>query len=357
MGTSICWRREIGARLQGSRDLDWSKVQAPGVVRIPSGGFRMFYTGVGPAKPFPTCQGYLLSAVSDDGLEFRTEPGIRLAPRPELSHMSLRVLAPTVTHCRDGHWRMYFEARGPADQPTVICSAVSRDMLKWECEDGIRLQGFDSVGGPRFVSLPDGRGRLYCFAAEYGPEGRAGGDGDRISQSVVSAITSDGINFEFEPGFRMRDNQSELDSVGITAADVVPSKRTGDKWTMFFSAWQDVPQGTEVPRHPSQDASAEANGLSENFAAASIASDMAGYRSRIFMADSPDGLVWERLGCVIEGGGYDGEGLDAVHAEDMSVIKVGAGKYRMYYAACDKDGNWRIASAVTNGDATGDLRG
>ena len=115
----------------------------------------------------------------------------------------------------------------------------------------------------------------------------------------------------------------------------------------MFSAWQDVPPGTAVPTHPSEDPNAVASGLSEDFAAASIASDMAGYRSRIFVAYSADGLVWNRARSAIEGPGYGREGVDAVHAEDMSLVQIGDGKYRMYYAACDKDGNWRIASAVT----------
>ena len=34
----------------------------------------------------------------------------------------------------------------------------------------------------------------------------------------------------------------------------------------------------------------------------------------------------------------------------MSVIRIGEGAYRMYYAACDARGNWRIASAVTADD-------
>ena len=119
---------------------------------------------------------------------------------------------------------------------------------------------------------------------------------------------------------------------------------------MFYSAWQDVPPGTDVPLHPSQDANAVASGRSDDFAAASIASDMAGYRSRIYMAHSTDGLKWERAACAIEGHGYGGDGLDAVHAEDMSLIQLDKDLYRMYYAACDKDGNWRIASAVTEVD-------
>ncbi len=339
------WRKEPGARLQGSRALDHSKVQAPCIVRVPNGGFRLFYTAVGPAKPFPSCQGYILSAVSEDGLIFRAEPGIRVAPQPVLPHMSLRVIAPTITNFTDGRWRMYFESRGPADRPTVICSAVSSDMLHWELEEGIRLQSLGGAGGPRYLQLPDGRGRLYCCSSEFGPGGIA--NGQRISTSAISAVTSDGLNFEFEPGDRLRDKQADDDTAGITAAEVIPPSVVGDRWTMFFSAWQDVPPGTKVPLHPSQDANAVTSGTSDDFAAASIASDMSGYRSRIFVAYSTDGLVWERAACAIDGLGYGGMGLDAVHAEDMSLVQIGKNDYRMYYAACDKDGNWRIASAVT----------
>ena len=88
MGVTTQWRKEAGGRLEGSRDLDSSKLQAPCIVRNPSGGFRIFYTAVGPAQPYAECQGYLLSAISDDGLTYRTEPGIRLAPQPDVPHMS-----------------------------------------------------------------------------------------------------------------------------------------------------------------------------------------------------------------------------------------------------------------------------
>ena len=37
--------------------------------------------------------------------------------------------------------------------------------------------------------------------------------------------------------------------------------------------------------------------------------------------------------------------VHAVHAEDMSVIPIALGQHRMYYAACNKQGNWRTASA------------
>ena len=86
-----------------------------------------------------------------------------------------------------------------------------------------------------------------------------------------------------------------------------------------------------------------------DFAAASIAADMAGFRSRIFEAESDDGLTWRRTGVVVEGAGHGSVELDAVHAEDMSVVRLPDGRLRMYYAACDSTGNWRVLSASTAG--------
>ena len=338
------WIKEDGPRLQGSRDLDRSKLQSPCIVRIPSGGYRLFYTAVGPAKPFADCQGYFLSAVSEDGLTFEKEPGIRLTPQPKIMHMSLRVISPSVTQCADGRWRMYFESRGPASIPTVICSAISSDMLHWELEEGIRFQAPCGVGGVRYLALSDGRGRFYCFESVYGAGGNT--HGTRTSQGIVSAITSDGLNFEKEPGYRVRDKQSDYDSAGITTGEVIAPLNAGDPWTMFLSAWQVPAPGAAVPVHPSHDVEAIANGRSADFAAASIAADISGFRSRIFVSQSTDGLAWGPMELVLEGAGYGGEGLDAVHAEDMSLIQIAPGRYRMYYAACDARGHWCVASAI-----------
>jgi hypothetical protein len=338
------WIKEDGPRLQGSRDLDSSKLQSPCIVRLPSGGYRLFYTAVGPAKPYPNCQGYILSAVSEDGLNFQKEPGIRLAPQPEIPHMSLRVISPSVTACVDGRWRMYFESRGSADIPTVICSAVSADMLNWELEAGIRLHTPGGAGGVRYLALPDGRGRFYYFESVYGPGGCS--QGTRISQRIMSAITSDGLHFDKEPGDRVPDKQSAYDSAGITTGEVIAPTNSGGLWTMFLSAWQVPTPGVAVPVHPSHDVEAIANGRSADFAAASIAADMSGFRSRIFVSQSMDGLNWGPLELVLEGDGYGGEEIDAVHAEDMSLIQIAPGRYRMYYAACDARGRWCVASAI-----------
>jgi hypothetical protein len=345
MNNPLRWSKESGARIASSRPLDDAKVQGPCIVRRPEGGFRLFYTAVGSGKPFRDCQGYILSAVSDDGLNFVPEPGIRLAPQPGIAHMSLRVLVPSIAACGGGRWRMYFESRGPADRPTVTASAISTDQLHWKLEEGIRLQTEGGVGGPRFLPLPDGRGRLHCFRSEYGPGGPA--KGPRIGTTIVSALTANGLHFEWEPGARLRDKQTDYDSAGITAPEVIPPSEPDGNWTMYFSAWQEPPAGVASPLHPSHDTNAVTTGRSADFAAASIASDMSGYRSRIYVATSRDGLDWQRGPCVVEGAGYGGEGIDAVHAEDMSLIRLDNGRLRMYYAACDAHGRWSIASAVS----------
>jgi hypothetical protein len=336
------WRKESGARIEGTRELDRAKVQAPCITRSPDGGFRLFYTAIGPGKPFRDCQGYILSAISNDGLGFTPEPGIRLAPDPAIAQMSLRVLAPSLAVLPDGSRRVYFEARGPASLPTAIMSAISDDLLEWRIEPGIRFGAPGGVGAPRYVQLLDGRGRLYCLESIHA--GGSPAHGPRIATRVISAVTADGLHFEREAGIRLADRQGEVDSAGITAAEPVP----GTPWRMLYSAWQDVAPGTVVPAHPSAVAAAVASGASADFAAASIAADMSGYRSRILMAHSDDGLNWIRDGVVIEGDGYEGDEIDAVHAEDMSLVALDDGRWRMYYAACDAHGVWRIASAISD---------
>lgn len=343
------WLKEASPRLSGSTALDRAKVQSPCVVRLPGGGYRLFYTAVGPGKPYPECQGYILSARSPDGLRFEKEPGIRVAPRRDTPNMSLRVLSPAVAACADGTWRMYFEARGTADVPTVIRSATSSDLLRWTIEDGVRFHGPGGVGGVRHVALPDGRARIYCLESLYDPGGLAAGR--RVSQRIVSAISVDGLRFEREPGVRMTDRQSTFDTAGITTAEVLPPRGADQPWTMLFSAWQLPASGTAAPLHPSLDADAIANGNSADFAAVSIASDMSGYRSRIFRAESHDGLSWGPGELVLEGDGYGGVEVDAVHAEDMSVIEYAPGCHRMYYAACDAHGRWCVASAIRRATA------
>ena len=212
------WQKEPGARVAGSRDLDRAKVQAPCIVRTPDGRYRLFYTAVGPAKPFADCQGYILSATSGDGLAFTPEPGIRIAPDPLDPPMSLRVLAPSVAALPDGTWRMYVESRGPATTPTTIRSAHSPNLIDWTLEPGTRLATPGGVGAPRFRWRNDGTGELLCIDSRYADGGP--GRGARTTMAVIRATTTDGLSFAIDPDDLMRDRQTPLDSAGINAAEI-----------------------------------------------------------------------------------------------------------------------------------------
>ena len=384
------WVKEPGLRIGPSRPLDDGKVQAPGAVVLPSGQVRLFYTAVGSAKPFDDCQGYILSALSSDGLNFAPEEGIRLAPRPDLPHAALRLLSPSVRLLPDGRWRMFVEARGratgalphkdpPPEQaagtPTLICSAISDDGLNFEWEEGIRVSQPTGIRAPRFVAMPTDSSSAAGKLIFVTQEGHVG-----------SATTGDGLNFEVDAGLRLRSALCAHES-GFSAADVLPPRSDADAattktWTMLFSSWIHQPDGAQpdsewdspVPLHPAGDPEAVEHGTSSNFAAVSIAGDLNGYRSRIWEAHSVDGGANFRsapsakfsTGTVaIEGSGYsparaaDGygpdrdteAGVDAIHAEDMCLIRRppsdgGGGGVRMFYACCDRAGVWGIASAV-----------
>ena len=326
------WRKEPGARVEGSRALDMGKVQAPCVVRAPEGGYRLFYTAVGPGKPFADCQGYILSAVSVDGLRFVPEAGIRIAPSPASPRFSLRALAPSVIERPGGGWRMYFEARGPADRPTLIWAAQSDDQIHWRLE-GSCLEADRNLGAPRASVPANGGVRLLVFRKD--DEGTA----------VVAATSADGLTFKVQPGVLMRDGSGALDAAGITAAEII----AGDPAVMVYSGWQDRPGDARrrrctpasMPRRSRgvQARTLRPHRLRQTCRGTGRASFL---RHRRMAVDGPGATF------VIEGDGYGGVELDAVHAEDMSVIALGDGRYRMYYAACDAHGVWRIASAISD---------
>jgi len=341
------WVREPGLRVAGSRPLDAGKVQAPGAVLLPDGRVRLLYTAIGPERPFPDCQGVILSAISEDGLRFTPEPGIRLAPDPAVPDRSLRILAPSVARLADGSWRCYVEVRGPADRPTAIASARSADLIDWRWEPGLRIVTPLGVGAPRWLADADGPGgRLVCTVKRHVP----GPDGAPVlTQEAAVARTPDGLTFTLAPETLVPARTGTHDSAGITAAQIVPPATDGEPWRLFWSAWEDRPAGAPAPLHPSADPDAVARGTSRDFAAASIAADLSGYRSRLFCARSVDGVRWGPGAIIVEGEGYGGTGVDAIHAEDMHVVRRPDGGLRAYDAVCDPGGRWAVASAVPPG--------
>lgn len=161
------------------------------------------------------------AAVSSDGEDYQVLKG------PFFEHASV----PAVVR-RDGRFFVYFvdfrDRPGPGQEH--ITAAVSDDGRVWRELGRIEIAGKPNRGAavdPCLVNLPDGRMRLYYFGSEVtggDPASRAG------EHMIYSAVSTDGIRFEAEPG-------SRFSAPNITDPEVV---YTGKEWLMFLSSGQET---------------------------------------------------------------------------------------------------------------------
>jgi len=174
------WVKEEGVRVTDG--------SVPYAVKLEDGreGVRLYYCS----------EGGILSAVSEDGLSFKKEPGTRLSASPGEESI---VCDPTITEINGG-FRMYYKGAdgpgGPGESVHRIFSAISEDGLSWK-KEGVRIdslktpdKGWASV--PEAVKLPDGRIRLY-YVSDEGPHG------------IATAVSRDGLSFDREPGIILPD--------------------------------------------------------------------------------------------------------------------------------------------------------
>ena len=190
------WNKDAWIAIDLDSPLDSERILTPNVIRLPGGGYRLYYTGLGPARTAPDCIGYILSASSRDAVTWVKDPGVRVDVFPP--HAALWTLCPDVIPLPDGRYRMYFEARSP-DQPTVILSAVSDDGLAFTVEPGIRVgDGRWSYGTPRCLYIePAAEGasapRYRLYHHKYTFPLVSGLD---AGNEIISAVSADGLHFE-----------------------------------------------------------------------------------------------------------------------------------------------------------------
>lgn len=295
----VHWTKDSQIAIDLDTPLDSSSILTPNVVRLSSGGYRIYYTGRGPAHPDPNAVGYILSAYSDDAATWTKDAGIRIdlhAP-----HATTRTLCPDVVPLPNGGWRMYYEARS-GDDPTVILSAISADGLQWELEDGLRIgDGEWSYGTPRCLYLADGSCRLYFHRYTH-PLSRDQNAGNHI----VSALSRDGLHYAIEPGVRIA-QETERETFAVYAPEVL---RLGDgTYRMYYAAWtKEIPGG-------------------------------------VFTATSVDGLAWKKEPdpCL----DLDTP-LDCDMVSEPCVTELPDGRARLFYEARDQEGNCRILSATSS---------
>lgn len=176
LGIEFVWTVDPGVRLEDAT--------VPNVYWIEDGRIRMYYGG----------QDGILSAVSDDGLTFSKEYGVRV-PSGSQDSPEMIVSDPTLLRLDADRVRIYYKGAtgpgGPGQSVHNIFSAISRDGLLFE-KEGVRIdseqtpdRGWASV--PEAIVLPDGRVRLYYVS-----------NGLDVKHGVVSAISDDGLSFTRE---------------------------------------------------------------------------------------------------------------------------------------------------------------
>ena len=168
------WIKDAAVAIDSDGPLDSDRTLTPNVVRM-AGGYRMYYHGLGPQRPNAASKGYILSAFSTDAEHWEKEPGVRMdAGGDGAEHY---IWSPDVIPLADGRYRMYYEGKTEQEDGQVkaaIVSAVSDDGLVWEREPGLRLAGASvSYLAPRCLHLDPAaeqggpRFRLYASAYPY----------------------------------------------------------------------------------------------------------------------------------------------------------------------------------------------
>ena len=249
---SFSWEKDGGSRVTDG--------SVPFVHGLKDGKVRLYY-----------CNNKgILSAISNDGLTFAKESGVRISPGTGFESI---VCDPTIVNLPDGKIRMYYKGAnsqnpGPGQSIHKIYSAVSSDGLTFQ-KEGLRIDsetngdnGWASV--PDAIVLPDGRVRIYYVTASG------------MQHGIGSAISSDGLDFVKEAGIRV----PNLVDPALA--------RIADKYVLF---------------------------------AASIDERFAKVPKGIYYVESPDGLDFGEPIAVFQG--------DNVY--DPSVLKIDENTIRVFY--------------------------
>ena len=210
---------------------EW-KVLTPNVVDVPGGGYRMYYTRSGPGRDYGPTPAVILSAFSSDGSRWAAEPGVRLAPHGPAA--DVRVVCPDVIPLAGGGYRMYFEGQ-PSGRASVILSAFSEDGLEWRPEPGVRFGGPRRYGSPRCLVVSGDPGaaiRFRLYFHSYSHPLRMALDAEN---HIVSAVSADGLSFQAEPGVRIR-QEGPLQTFAVYAPEVL--RLGDGSYRMYYAGWQ-----------------------------------------------------------------------------------------------------------------------
>lgn len=279
----------------------------PRVLMLPGGGYRMYYSQILPrpghpagANDYDHASVRVLSAASQDGRTWTPEPGVRLSPQ-EGGAGDFRVVSSEVVPTADGRLRMYYECcRGPQTTQNSILSAISTDGLNWKLEPGVRLE----IAGRNLASP-----RIMHF-----PDGTCRLYVLDRGRAIISAASKDGLNFTVESGPRVAQGD-KYDAMTAFAPEII---HVGGRYVTYYAGYSTL------------------------------------NRAYILRAESDDGLTWRKLPepVLAPGGRWDAAKCSEMCVYPLPADSTGRVKFRMLYEACDgtavnERGVWRIAGATS----------
>ena len=324
-----CWTKDATVAIEAPPDDDlapqpdarWSPLArrtglcgavGPRVVALPGSGYRLYYSQMLPRPGNPTgANDYdhattrILSAYSSDGATWTPEPGVRLSPEAGGAG-EYRVVSSEVVPIGDGRrLRMYYECcAGPQSTTNSIRSAISTDGLDWTAEPGVRVES----AGHNYASpriLFLNDGRCRLYYYDRG-------------NGIISAVSDDGgLHFHPETGVRITQDGPH-DSFAAFACEIF-SVADSSGYIMYYAGYS----------HSN--------------------------RAHILRATSADGLIWQKDAQPVIS--PDSSRWDAAKCSEMALIRLAPSegtppRYRLLYEACDgtapnERGVWRIASATS----------
>lgn len=178
----LSFTKENGYRLTGAF--------MPFVVKLPDGRFRLYYTDqqvlIGQFGGRA-----IMSAISDDGINFAAEDDDRLAYTGE-GYESSGVRGEKIVQLSNGSYRMYYHGIDASNHWRVL-SAVSEDGLNWTRENGVRVdpsslcEGITRIGNVAPLITPSGEYRLYVTALKC--------VGSSVTNGILELTSTDGLSF------------------------------------------------------------------------------------------------------------------------------------------------------------------
>jgi hypothetical protein len=173
------------------------------IYRLTDGRYRMYFHTRFDAK-----QQGIGSAVSEDGLTFTEEPGLRISAKDAGFEPSMHLSPGDIVRTSDGRYRMYFSTLGwmstGALTSETVKSAISDDLVTWTVEEGDRLGGSSKISGgehPSAIVNPDGSVTLFY--------------GRNINFGLYYSTSLDGLTFEKEERLK----NATLDSAFLLQPD------------------------------------------------------------------------------------------------------------------------------------------